>query len=120
MAQILPDYAYCAIRNYFNARGNGDTSRQMLFVCQRKGIYHCPSEEPQIVMFFSSPSMFDGMTVLFDTGSGRHRRIFNLTEVSIPLTRCYRVALLSLHAFCGCDTTSGFKGKGHQGPIKCL
>lgn len=64
--------------------------------------------------------MFEGVTVLFDTGSGNNRRIFNMTELSSDYTPEYRTALLGLHAFCGCDTTSAFKGKGHVGPLKTM
>ena len=61
-----------------------------------------------------------GLTVLFDTGSGKHRRLINITEVGGAFTHEYRAALLALHAFCGCDTTSAFKGRGHILPIKSL
>ena len=59
-----------------------------------------------------------GMTVLFDTGSGTHRRLINMTEVGEAYTPEYRAVLLALHAFCGCDTTSAFEGRGHILPIK--
>ena len=61
-----------------------------------------------------------GMTVLFDTGSGTHRRLINMTEVGEAYTPEYRAVLLALHAFCGCDTTSAFEGRGHILPIKTL
>ena len=60
------------------------------------------------------------MTVLFDTGSGKHRRLIDTTEVGEAYTPEYRAALLALHAFCGCDITSAFKGRGHILPIKTL
>ena len=60
------------------------------------------------------------MTVLFDTGSGKHRRLINMTEVGEAYTPEYHAALLALHAFCECDATSAFKGRGHILPIKTL
>ena len=64
--------------------------------------------------------LFGAMTVLFDTGVGKHRRIINLTAFAEAHDKTFRAALLGIHAFCGCDTTSAFKGKGHSGPIKAI
>ena len=60
------------------------------------------------------------MTVLFDTGTGKHRKLINMTEVGEAYTPEYRATLLALHAFCGYDTSSTFKGRGHILPIKTL
>ena len=64
--------------------------------------------------------MLNGITVLFDTGAGKHRRLINVTEYAACYSQEYISALLALHAFCGCDSTSAFKGKGHVGPIKLI
>ena len=42
-----------------------------------------------------------GITVLFDTGIGKHKKLINESEVGKDFTPEY-----PLHAFCGCDTTS--------------
>ena len=60
------------------------------------------------------------ITVRFDTGTGNHRRLINITGTAKCYSGEYVAALLALHAFCGCDTTSDLKGKGHVGPIKLL
>ena len=65
-------------------------------------------------------SELDGITVLFDTGSGIRRKLLNVSEMSQSYTIEYRAALLGLHAFCGCDSTSAFKGKGHGMLMKTL
>ena len=62
----------------------------------------------------------EGITVFFYTGSSNNRKLINMTGFAEAYTQEYRSALLSLHAFCGCDTTSAFKGRGHQYPIKVL
>ena len=41
-----------------------------------------------------------------------------MTEFSRAYTEEYRAALLGLHAYCGCDYTSAFKGKRHAKPLK--
>ena len=63
---------------------------------------------------------FDGVKVLFDTGFGNHRKLINMTELASTYPQEYRTALLGLHAYCGCDTISAFKGKGHVGPITSM
>jgi hypothetical protein len=62
----------------------------------------------------------DETTLLFDTGKGNKRRLINIKDIARSYSEEYRSSLLGLHAFCGCDTTSAFKGKGHVGPIKLL
>ena len=62
----------------------------------------------------------EGVNLLFDTGSGNHRKLLNVTELSRAYTEDHRAALLALHAYCGCDSTSAFKGRGHVIPIKTL
>ena len=47
-------------------------------------------------------------------------RVINISEIALSYSEEYRSSLLGLHAFCGCDTTSSFKGKGHIGPIKLI
>ena len=63
---------------------------------------------------------FESVTLLFDTGTGSQRKLINMTEIACAYTREYREALLGLHAFCGCESTSAFKGRGHVAPIKTL
>ncbi len=60
------------------------------------------------------------ITILFDTGSGNNKRLINVTELADGLTPEYCTALLALHAFTHCDTTSAFKGIGKIKPIKVL
>ncbi|KAH3821632.1 hypothetical protein DPMN_123397 [Dreissena polymorpha] len=43
-----------------------------------------------------------------------------MNEVATELTEEFRSALLGVHAYCGCDTTSAFKEKGHIKPIKLM
>ena len=50
-------------------------------------------------MFFILLQYIDrlaGMTVLFDTGSGKHRRLINMLEVGEAYTPEYRAALLAM------------------------
>ena len=60
------------------------------------------------------------VTILFDTGTGNKKRLIDVTAMSEELTESYAEALLALHAYCGCDSTSAFKGIGHLKPLKLL
>ena len=63
---------------------------------------------------------FKNITILFDTGSGNKKRLINISEMAKSLTPMFCSALLSLHVFTGCDTTSAFKGIGKLKPLKVL
>lgn len=43
-----------------------------------------------------------------------------MDEVTSGYTPEYSSGLLGLHAFCECDSTSAFKGRGHVQPIKTM
>jgi hypothetical protein len=57
-----------------------------------------------------------GVTILFDTGTGNKKRLIYITKLAQELC----TSLLGLHAFTRCDTTSAFKGIGKVKPIKTL
>lgn len=58
--------------------------------------------------------------VYMDTGSGDHRRILDITQIRRDVGDNISKALLGLHAFTGCDTTSAFMRKGKSYPFKIM
>lgn len=60
------------------------------------------------------------ITILFDTGSGNHKRLINISKLAKEYGQQFCSALLALHGFTHCDTTSAFKGIGKVKPIKLL
>ena len=56
----------------------------------------------------------------FDTGSGNKRRLINVSKLAIKYGPQNCSALLGLHAFTGCDTTSSFKGIAKVKPLKLM
>ena len=58
--------------------------------------------------------------VLYDTGFGNNRRLINITQISNHYTQAVCNALLGVHGFTGCDSTSCFKGKGKVRPMKLV
>ena len=59
-------------------------------------------------------------TVLFDTGSGNHRWLINVTDIETKYGQHHCTALMAMNAYTGCDTTSAFKEVGKQKPVKLL
>ena len=60
------------------------------------------------------------LTIYLDIGSGKHRQLINVTEISESMGAAYCTTLLGLYVFTGEDVTSAFKGKGKVGPLKKL
>ena len=58
--------------------------------------------------------------IYFDTGSGNKRRLLNVSRMAINYGEQHCAALLGLHAFTGCDTTSSFKGIAKLKPLKLM
>ena len=59
-------------------------------------------------------------TLLFDTGVGNSKRLINISEIAEQFGKKRCTALMGLHVFTGCDTSSAFKGIGKVKPIKLL
>jgi len=60
----------------------------------------------------------EGIHILFETGKGSTRRCIDVTKLAMSRTSLFCTALLGLHAFTGCDSTSALKGKGKLKGIK--
>lgn len=61
-----------------------------------------------------------GIKVLFDTGSGNHQRLIDVTQLAEHHGSETCEALIGCNAFSGCDSTSAFKGIGKIKPIKTM
>ena len=77
-------------------------------------------KSPDSDIFFILLYYASNITLLFDTGSRSKRRLLNISQLAYDFTPLYCDALLSLHAFSRCDTTSAFKGIGKVKPTKLL
>ena len=62
-----------------------------------------------LLLHFSSK--IDSILV-FDTGIGNCKRRINVSKVAEEFGQQHCTALMTLHAYTGCDTTSAFKGIG--------
>lgn len=60
------------------------------------------------------------LNIMFHTGTGNKKRLIDVSEMSHSYSQQHLTALIALHAFSGCDTTSAFKGLGKVRPLKTL
>ena len=60
------------------------------------------------------------LTVYLDTGTGKHRKLLNVTEIAESKGPEFCTTLMGLYVFTGEDATSAFKGKGKVVPLKKL
>ena len=61
-----------------------------------------------------------GITILFETGRSNKKMIINVTKTAEKYSQVNTAALLGIHAFSGCDSTSALKGKGKVKAIRLL
>ena len=83
-------------------------------------VIHSPDSDIFFILLHYAHTYLGGIDVVFDTGNGNRRRLINISEMSKVLTQNQCSALLGLHAFSHCDTTSAFKGIGKVKPIQLL
>lgn len=60
------------------------------------------------------------MPLCMDTGTGDKRRLINVKSIAQELGPSWCSALLGLHAYTGCDSTSAFVRKGKLAPLRTL
>ena len=61
-----------------------------------------------------------GKTLIFYTGCGNNRRQINVSQIAKTLSKQMCDALIGVHAFTGCDTTSCFSGQGKLKALKLI
>ena len=99
-----------------------ETDTRVVLYCifaKDKGYRYARVKTPDTDIFFillNFALTIDGLIILFDTG----KKLLNITQLAEMYTQQYCSALLGLHAFTKCDTTSAFKGKGKVKPIKLM
>ena len=79
-----------------------------------------PDTDILFIFLHYAADLLHGISVLFETGKGSKRKCIDVSDLAASLTPSRTSALLALHAFTGCDSTSAFKGKGKVKPIKLL
>lgn len=102
-----------------------ETDTRVILYCayaQRQGYGVVRIRSPDSDIFFIAlhhAQRFE-ITILFDTGTGNNRRLINISALAREYGQVKCTALMSLHAYTHCDTTSAFKGIGKIKPTKLL
>lgn len=60
------------------------------------------------------------LTIIIDIGTGKHRQLVNITELSETLGPEFSSTLLGYYVYSGEDCTSSFKGKGKVHALKVI
>ena len=103
-----------------------ETDTRVILYCfhaKQNGCKNVVVRSPDSDLFFILVSYvhdFDDMTVYFQTGMKNKKRLIDITSLGKHYSDEYCKALLGLHAFTGCDSTSAFKGKGKVRAIKWM
>uniref|UniRef100_UPI00358EA075 uncharacterized protein isoform X2 n=1 Tax=Myxine glutinosa TaxID=7769 RepID=UPI00358EA075 len=99
-------------------------SRIVLYLQQavKWGYKSCVVRTPDtdILMILLYHTSRINLSIYLDHGSGKHRTLINVTELSESLGPDYCSTLLGFYVFTGEDCTSAFKGKGKVNPLKKL
>ena len=97
-----------------NARVNtgGNYSRVVLYANYARSLNY------QYALVKSPDSV--GVTLMFDTGTGNIQRLIDVSKLAAHLGHDQCTALMALHAFSGCDSTSVFRWIGKLKPMKTL
>ena len=103
-----------------------ETDTRVILYClhtREKGFKNVIVRSPDSDIFFillSYIHSLNGITVYFDTGKKNKKRLINISELGTHYSDEYCKALLGIHVFTGCDSTSAFKGKGKVRAIKWM
>jgi len=103
-----------------------ETDSRVVLYCmygKDKGYQYIRIKSPDSDVFFillHYALTLKDVVILFDTGTGNKQRLINITELAEGYTQNHCTALMCLHAYTRCDTTSAFKGVGKVRPLKAL
>lgn len=83
---------------------------------RRSAVVKTPDTDIFLILLHYAASI--PINIYLDTGTGKNRKLVNVTELADSMGAEYCTAVLGLYVFTGEDVTSAFKGKGKVGPLK--
>ena len=84
----------------------------------KNAVVRTPDTDIFVILLFHAHAI--NLSIYLDTGSGKHRRLLNVSELAKSLGEEYCATLLGFYVFSGEDCTSAFKGKWKVGPLRKL
>ena len=82
----------------------------------KSAVVRTPDTDIFLILLHHAHSI--ALTIYLDTGTGKHRQIVNVSELTESKGADYCTAIFVLYMFTGEDVTGAFKGKGKVGPLK--
>ena len=109
---------------FFSTQEEADTRiiLHCLYACKQDNSRHITVRSQDTDVFLLLLAFSDAIqsTVYFDTGHGAKRRQINISGLADTFSKSVRDAILGIHSFTGCDSTSCFSGKGKVRPLKLM
>jgi len=90
----------------------------MLSIAYKSVVVRTPDSDIFFILLHYAHSI--SLTIYLDTGSGDHRQIVNVSELSESKGADYCTTMLDLYVCTGEDVTSAFQGKRKAEPLKKL
>jgi len=95
--RVILYYSYAESQEYKQVRGRN------------------PNSDIFFILLYYDPNV--KIRILIETGTRDRQRLIDVTDIAKDFTPTYSAALLGLHAYIQCDTTSEIKGIGKVKPI---
>lgn len=84
----------------------------------RSAVVRTPDTDIFVILLHHAVSI--DLTIYLDTGTGKKRKIVNVSELASSKGPEYCSMVLGFYVYTGEDVTSAFKGKGKVAPMKKL
>ena len=84
----------------------------------KSAVVRTPDSDIFFILLFHANSI--NLIIYLDTGTGKNRKLINVSEIAKDKGQEYCSTMLGLYDFSGQDAISAFKGKGKVGPLKKL
>ena len=81
-------------------------------------VVHTPDTDVFFILLFHTHDL--EITIYVDIGTGKKRRLVNVSELALTLGKGWCTTLLGFYVFTGEDCANVFKGKGKVTPLKKL
>ena len=82
----------------------------------KNAVVRSPDTDIFVILLFHAHKI--KLNIFLDTGSGKHRKLINISEMAKDFGPEYCSSLLGLYVFTGEDCTIAFEGKGKVAPLR--
>ena len=84
----------------------------------KEAVIRTPDTDIFFILLHHSHTL--NITIYLDTGTGKHRRLIDVSTFAESLGSLYSTTLLGYYVYSGEDCTSAFRSKGKVAPLKKL